>query len=385
MRPVVSLVFPTYNDRDAVGSVIESVRAQSFGEWELLIADDASSDDSFAVLESFQKRDERIRLFRRTVHDRAEAWAQIYAAAQGRYLCLPGADDVLHPTRLAAQVERMDADPSVALCHTDVRHIGDGGKVLETVRLTPPPGGRLVAELLLKNFIYTPTVMVRRDAAESAGGWLRREFGPAADYNLWLRLAQRGRFGHVAEPLTDYRVNRRMQTAANGIPRLLEFITLAHQAFYNDGDIPERRPDGLDEDALVWMYQYVARALTPPTFVTGTGLERGFVGFFKPILEHRGGSARVKAARAEALLTASISTGSGELRARAIEDDPGVAERESLARARHLLARAAERLWLNDVEGARRLTDQARTSWTRDWSARPAFAHESSWTGRSTI
>lgn len=381
MTPAVSLIFPTYNDRDAVGAALESICAQTFDDWELLVADDASSDDSYEILESFRKRDARIKLFRRAVHDRAEAWTQLYAAARGRFLCLPGANDVLHPGRLAAQIEHMTDD--VVLCHTDVRHIGDKGEILETVRLTPPPGGRLVAELLLKNFIYAPTVMVRRSAAEAAGGWLRAEFGPAADYNLWLRLAQRGRFAHIPEPLTDFRVNRR--SIQNGIARLLEFIALAHQAYYNDGDIPERRPDGLDEETLLWMYAYLARALTPPTFVTGSGLERAFVGFFRPLFDHRGGSPRVAAGRAEALLTASIAVGSGDLRARALEDDPAVAQREELARARHLLARAAERLWLNDVDGARRLTDQARTSWTRDWSARPSFAHESSWTGRSTI
>ena len=378
MKPRVSLLFPAYNDELFLDAVCRSILAQSFPDWELLIADDASTDGTPGILEAYRAGDpKRIKILRRAAHDRIEAWTQLYDAAQGRYLCVPGADDVLAPDRLRTQVELMDGQADVAVCHTDVHHIDEEGKVTATVRLTPPKGGRLVAELLLRNFIYTPSTLIRRDVVNAAGGFFRREFGPAQDYNLWLRLSRHGRIEHIPEPLTFYRVHPRSLTVIHGISGLLPYVSRAHQEFFKDADLAERHPENLDEEGAVWMYEYLARALTPPTYVTATGQEERFVEFFDALYRWGGGGSRVRTLRAEAALIASVAFEmkdrgdiAGVMMDRAAEGDGAIRERKRLSIQRHLLGRAAEGLWMNDLNGARQAMDQARTLVIRNWEPR---------------
>lgn len=368
MTPHVSFFFPAYNDQAHLGPACESILSQTFEDWELLMADDASTDDSPDILEAFRGRDSRrIKTFRRPTHNRMEAWDQLFAMARGEYLCIAGADDVHHPDRFAAQVELLDRHPDVPLCFTDVHHIDNEGQTTTTVRLAPPEGRRRVAELLLKNYIYTPSVMMRRDAVEAAGGWLRHEFGFASDYHLWLRMSRLGPLAHLAEPLTYYRVHPRSLTVMHGVSRILQDVVRVQGEFYRRGRFPEWEPGTLDEADLRWMYAFLARALTPPTYLTGAGLEEAFVDFFAPFYRRQGDSEAVRALRAEAASCAAAafdfkgnSRLAGEFLACARRDDPAADLRRDLIRQRHLLARSAERLWLSDPEGARTLMNRAR-------------------------
>lgn len=185
--PLVSVIMPAYNAADYIGAAIRSVMAQTLTDWELLVLDDGSQDDTCAIVETLAAEDGRIRLIP------AEENAGVAAVrnrgidmSRGKFIALLDSDDVWLPEKLETQLARM-ARCGADLCCCSYAIIDAAGERAKADYCVPE---RIDLELLLReNVIGCSTVVLRR---ESLGETRFRTDFFHEDYVLWLRLLQDG-------------------------------------------------------------------------------------------------------------------------------------------------------------------------------------------------
>ena len=192
----VSVVLPTYNVRDLLAEAIASVCGQTFPDWELLVVDDGSSDDSVDLAASWP--DARIRVIR-SEHTGNPALLRnrAVALARGDYVAFIDADDLWEPEKLQLQIDGVE-DPGVRYgwCYSNTLPLDQFGHEVtrpEALTWTPWSGMILRQLLLLEARVPASSVVVRRNVFNSAGGF-DPEAVPVEDYDLWFRLAP----GHEA-------------------------------------------------------------------------------------------------------------------------------------------------------------------------------------------
>lgn len=201
---------PSFNARETIAATLNSVVTQTYVAFELIVVDDGSTDGTPDLIDAL--RDPRVRLIR-APHSGLPGAARNRAASActGEFVAFLDADDLWVPEKLERQIQALDGHPDIGLMHTAAYHLcGD--------RVEPQPGRcpareplwgrRLMDALLRSNFIYTPSVMVRRRLLD-ATGWFDEDpalRGPE-DFDLWLRLCEAGvLFAYLDEPLLLYRV-----------------------------------------------------------------------------------------------------------------------------------------------------------------------------------
>ncbi|MEL7314835.1 MAG: glycosyltransferase [Cyanobacteria bacterium J06559_3] len=194
---------PAYNAERTLGEAIASVLQQTHQNWELIVVDDGSSDNSQQVVQRFQ--DDRIRLLTGANEGVAIARNRGIEQAQGDYVAFLDADDIWMPAKLAAQLTALQAHPEAALAYSWCDYIDNEGRWL-------CPGKRSLVEgiayeqLLVANFLENAsTPLIRRSALAAVGG-----FDPtlrcSQDRDLYLRLAAHYPFVTVPQVQVHYRM-----------------------------------------------------------------------------------------------------------------------------------------------------------------------------------
>lgn len=204
--PAVSVVMCAFNAARTIGRSIESVRAQSFTDWELLIVDDASSDDTAEVAKSFL--DSRIVVIKSPCN-RGPANARNLAVqhSRGALLAILDADDLMEVERLRRQVSAFHRKPLLDVVGGGYTKIDASGVVLSAVTLCPTSHAAIITGLRWGPTMAHGTVMVRRSAFIAAGGY-EQGSEPAEDYRLYGQLFRIGaQFGAVASCVLAYRVS----------------------------------------------------------------------------------------------------------------------------------------------------------------------------------
>ena len=201
--PTVSVVMATYNGAALVGETIASLQAQTFSDFELIVVDDCSTDDTVAVIERFD--DPRIRLIRSAVNRRVVLTRNAaFAEARGRYIAALDHDDLCHPDRFGRQVAYLDAHPDIALVGTAANVLQDGAIVSAT--LAPLSTAPLIEWLLrIENPLVWSSVMLRTDAARRLDIFQRPEMVYAEDFDLYHRIAAFGGIARLDDELLTYR------------------------------------------------------------------------------------------------------------------------------------------------------------------------------------
>jgi glycosyltransferase involved in cell wall biosynthesis len=205
----LSVILPVRDGEATLDQAISSIRRQTFGDFELLVIDDGSTDRSAAIVGRHGAEDARVRLATNPGKGLVAALNFGIEHASAPLLARMDADDVARPTRFERQMERMAAEADLLVLGTATVRVDANGRQLEVV--TPPSDSAEVSLALERvNPIAHPTVVMRRDAVEAAGGY-RRAYLRAEDYDLWLRLAERGKLANLTEPLLEYRIAGRFR------------------------------------------------------------------------------------------------------------------------------------------------------------------------------
>ena len=212
---VVSICIPTYNAARYLPTAIERVLGQDFVDFEIVICDDGSTDDTAAVCAGY--KDPRIRYLRfENGGGQATNFNRCLKEARGEFVTLLHADDYYLPGFLTQRIGVLRADPTLVLATGGVRHVNDAGESQGTaITWTEDrifPDGAFVRELLMA-CIVVPVSMVFRRAAALRAGPFRPDIVWGPDWEWVLRLAALGGVHYSAAPLAAYRVHAGSGTA----------------------------------------------------------------------------------------------------------------------------------------------------------------------------
>jgi hypothetical protein len=199
--PTVSIIIPFFNRIEWLLEAVESVLAQTYGDWELIVVDDGSTEPfDLARLGS----DPRITYLRQDNRGAAAARNAGIARARGEFIAFLDADDAFRPSKLEVQVAFMRAHPDTPLSHTSYTRVRSDGSFLEHVD-SGGFAGSVYPRIVIYCPIATPTVMLRRASL----GNLRFEerFRTGEDVMLWLRIARLGPIAGIREPLSLVRIH----------------------------------------------------------------------------------------------------------------------------------------------------------------------------------
>ena len=199
-----SVLLPVYNGGAFLRLAIESILKQDDPDFEFLLIDDCSTDQSAQIIRQYAASDKRIRpVFHRQNAGLAATLNEGLAEARNDLVVRMDQDDVALAKRIGTQVEFMHGRPDVAVAGSFVYHMGRRPADDHLVQL-PVEHEEIVRTLVRENCMYHPSVIMRRQEILSLGGY-RAEFRNSEDYDLWLRVAKVYRLANLPEPLLRYR------------------------------------------------------------------------------------------------------------------------------------------------------------------------------------
>jgi len=272
--PLVSIITPTYNHQKYIGDCIRSALAQTYQNWEMIIVDDGSTDNTPGIIRSFT--DSRIRYIPQA-HQGGYKLASIYNTAlreaQGDLVAILEGDDFWPPDKLSVQApyfaspvrdrsphgdDRKSATSTLALPDDTTKEKvsdkancasnGDNQNIIltygdcvitnesgerlfyrripadTTMRDNSPVGSALKGFIRAENFIYAQTVMIRKSALLQIGGFIQPDYLHLTDFPTWCRLALAGEFKAIPHLLGYWRRNIKSVTMANPVSISKEFI-----------------------------------------------------------------------------------------------------------------------------------------------------------------
>jgi len=212
VMPLVSVIMPAYNAVKTIGESIDSVLGQTYTNWELIVIDDASTDETISIITIYQSKDDRIKLMALSKNGwMANARNHGIATARGEYLAFLDSDDIWMKDKLSEQVNFHIQHPEIIISHTDFDMFSINGikkrPFKNIIGLKYRKDGNMIPTLYCKNSIGTLTIMVKRDAVLAANCFDIDMRGPE-DQDLWIRLAENGGlFGYIDKKLALYRLS----------------------------------------------------------------------------------------------------------------------------------------------------------------------------------
>ncbi|NDJ62769.1 MAG: glycosyltransferase, partial [Chloroflexi bacterium] len=218
--PTVSVIIPTYNRAQLAREAVESVLAQTYQDFEIIVVDDGSTDDTAEVLAAYS---DRIRYIRQDNSGVSAARNHGMRLARGSYIAFLDSDDLFLPNKLAVQVSYFEDHPNVAMTYTAYISVDENLQPLNTHPAREYPGGH--KEMLIACTIATPTVMFRRSILDALEPF-DEHMHLAEDIDLWVRIATRYAFATIQEPLTYVRIH------SGGTPRDPEEILNAYMYLF---------------------------------------------------------------------------------------------------------------------------------------------------------
>lgn len=202
--PAVSVLMPVYNGDRYLGEAIESILNQSFTDFEYIIVEDGSSDNTPSILKDYAAQDSRIVLINNEQNlGLPKSLNKGLSYARGRYVARMDADDISLPERLKTQIEFMEKHPNIGALGTAVRRIDSEGRPIKTMVL-PTHHGVILWRLCFGTPFVHPTMLIRRELLTKVNGY-DVDFANAQDRELWQRLSAASRLANLPDVHLLYR------------------------------------------------------------------------------------------------------------------------------------------------------------------------------------
>lgn len=216
----VSIIMPAYNAAKFIRPAVDSILGQTFRDFELIILNDGSTDDTRAIIESYE--DDRIRLINKDNSGVASTLNLGLKEAKGEFIWRHDADDISLPEKLERQVNFLEEHPEFVLCATQIAFMSERGKVAWNKRQPKSNwlGQAAFREVFFEDFSpYSPvthgTTLFRRAILPATGGY-RNAFITSEDIDMWLRFLENGRLAVLNECLSLHRLSGSSATAVHG-------------------------------------------------------------------------------------------------------------------------------------------------------------------------
>lgn len=198
---LVSIIIPTFNRRDYLPIALDSVLAQTYTDYEIIVIDDGSSDDTRDILLPYAQR---IRYFYQENRGIAGARNRGIAESRGACIALLDSDDYWLPRKLERQMALLKENPQWGMVATRCSSIAADGRFRKQNR--PGKSGWVLTDLFRSNFIRTSSALITRECLDRIG-LFDTSLPECEEYDLWLRIAHRYPIGFINEPLTVYTDN----------------------------------------------------------------------------------------------------------------------------------------------------------------------------------
>ncbi|MBI4722737.1 MAG: glycosyltransferase [Candidatus Stahlbacteria bacterium] len=239
--PIVSVVMTTYNNGKYLKEAINSILNQTFSEFEFIIINDGSTDNSQYIIDSY-KDNRIISLKHKTRLGVPKSRNKGMKVAQGEYIAVMDADDISLPNRLELQVKFLDENSHIGLLGSYYFIIDGAGNFLKSVKpvLT---NNELQTKLMEGNPIAHGSIMFRKECLNTIGGY-REKFRYSHDYDLILRIAEHFQIANIPELLYKYRINPLGISVVTKVPQESEGPLIKHLAI-------ERRKYGKEQSNMI--------------------------------------------------------------------------------------------------------------------------------------
>lgn len=200
--PLVSVIIPTYNRAKYHRQCIESALSQDYPNFEVIVVDNGSTDDTLEILAFFGNKIKCLKEEKRGI---SAARNKGLRAAQGEFIAFLDSDDFYLPGKLSLSAKQLWEDRSVAMVYTDYILVDSKNRPIRTVKKNHPQPEKLIWTFLEGFSIVPSTTLLRKKCLEKAG-YFDETLKYATDTGLWFRMLKAGyRFGYIPKPLTAYR------------------------------------------------------------------------------------------------------------------------------------------------------------------------------------
>lgn len=202
--PVVSVVMSVYNGEKYLREMLESILNQTYKNFEFIIIDDGSTDNTIEILKSF--KDPRIKIFHQENMGLTKSLNKAIKLSKGKYIARIDVDDIASPTRLEKQVNFLDSNPEIGIVGSFVFCIDEISKTTQKMVL-PIYDNKIRKELIKTNVFIHGSVMIRKKVFEEVG-YYNEAFKYVQDYELWGRIAKVYKLHNLPEVLLIRRVTK---------------------------------------------------------------------------------------------------------------------------------------------------------------------------------
>ncbi len=226
--PSVSIILPTYNGSRFITQAIDSVQKQTFPDWELIVIDDGSTDDTAHIIQTYAQNDPRITLMRQANAGQGAARKNGITRAQGAYIALIDDDDVWqNPLKLENQMAFFfKHSDHVLVGSAKTELINEAGENITWYK-NPQSDENIRNHMLLKNCFITSSAIFSKTAYEAIGGFSNMRL--SEDYELWLRMGKEGKLANIEHADVAYRIrhssssaSRRLKLCANTLSLIIQ-------------------------------------------------------------------------------------------------------------------------------------------------------------------
>lgn len=225
--PKVSIVLPTYNGHRFLRQALDSLVGQMFDDWELIIVNDCSTDETGEIADEYAKKDKRIRVIHNKTNKKLPASLNIgFADATGEYFTWTSDDNIAKPNWLRVMIEYLDKNPDVDMVSAAEDYIDESGNVIGQTKLS-----RGVKGLITRNNVGA-AFMYRQAIAKKIGPYDENTFC-AEDYDYWCRIALAGILKFIPDNIYLYRFNPWSLTSLQQ-QNIRQKTGLVQQKYYRD-------------------------------------------------------------------------------------------------------------------------------------------------------
>ncbi len=207
----VSVIIPSYNGSEYLPDTLDSVLKQTYTDYEIIIVDDGSSDDTKEVVERYQRKfPKKIKYIYQKNAGPASARNNGIRNSSGEFIAFVDCDDIWVPEKLEVQVDYLRKYPQYGFVFSDVFALDEDGKVGKNMmRFKHPESGDIFYSLLKENFVMTLTLVARRKCIEKVNGFLEdQSIFTSEDHYCWLKMANYYEGAYIYMPLAHYRIRQ---------------------------------------------------------------------------------------------------------------------------------------------------------------------------------